>query len=70
MEQMIKIFFHKIADEGKAITRIRQEYAQNGKYLTAFRAACIIKLNSIRKDFNKPITKPKNLKLQMWKNRT
>lgn len=45
--------FHELANEGKAITRLRLYYVKQGIYITAYRIEIIIRLHKMKRAFNK-----------------
>ena len=50
----MKRLFHIVANEGKAITELRNEYAKSRVYLSATKAELMIKLKRIKALFDSP----------------
>ncbi len=49
----MKTWFHKTANEGRRITRLRKKYYRNGIKISAARVELIIKLKKIKNKFFK-----------------
>lgn len=45
--------FHKLANQGRGITRLRKHYEKNGIEISAHRARLLILLNKAKKLINK-----------------